>query len=110
MSENSHSPSWLVSALKSFPGVRQFAPGAGRGARTGPAVARLADDDADVLLALFRLAGEVEGRGEDQVRVRAPHLDLGVVAAHVHLRRREGLLADGHALAELLELCAAVSP
>ena len=60
----------------------------------GPEEARLARDGLDVVRALFHLAGEVQGRGQDGVGVRAPDLDFGVEAAQVNLRGGDGLLAD----------------
>ncbi len=76
--------------------------GGGSGRRfTGPEGAGLGDDEPDVVGALLHLACEVKGRGEDEVGVRAADLDLGVVAPHVNLGGREGLLSDGHALPEL---------
>ena len=65
-----------------------------------PDVARLDHDEADVVRALLHLAGEVEGRGDDEVRVRAPDGHFEVVALEIDLGGGESLLPDGETLAE----------
>lgn len=78
------------------------------GEDVGPELPRLAHHEPYVLRALFHLAGEVESRCHDQVRVRPPHFDFGVEAPHVDLGCCQGLLSDGHALSQPVQLLAEV--
>lgn len=75
-----------------------------RGLRTWPERASLLGDEADVLRAFLHLAGQVEGRGKEEIGVGAADLDLCVESLDVDLSGGDGLLADGEALGEAVEL------
>jgi hypothetical protein len=56
-----------------------------------------------MLRTLFRFTSQIEGRSQNQVGVRLPHLIFGVESFQIHLGGGNGLLPGGHALAQLDE-------
>lgn len=58
----------------------------------------------NVLRTLLHLAGEIQGRGEDEVRIRAADFDLCVESLDIDLGSRDGLLAAAEPLSKAMEL------
>lgn len=78
---------------------------------TWPQLTGLLNEDSDMQRTLFHLRSQVQGCGNEQIRIGRTNLYLAIKPSKVDLRCSKDLLSDGriHSLTEFGQFCQSVS-